>query len=51
MATGFRPFASLQRRVGDESNPPAAPSVAASKQKSACIETCLKGTATDVNNA
>jgi hypothetical protein len=44
-------FALLQRRVGDEGNPPVAPSVAASKQKSACIETCFKGTATDGNNA
>ena len=44
-------FALLQRRVGDESNPPVAPSVAESKQKSAYVETCCKGTATDGNNA
>jgi hypothetical protein len=36
---------------GDESIPPVVPSVAASKQKSACIETCFKGAATDGNNA
>jgi hypothetical protein len=33
------------------SNSPVAPSVATSKQKSACIETCFKGTATDADNA
>ena len=44
-------FALLQRRVGDESNPPVAPSDAASKQKSAYVETCCKGTETDGNNA
>jgi hypothetical protein len=44
-------FALLQRRVGDESNPPVAPSVAASKHTSARIKTRLKGTITDVNNA
>jgi hypothetical protein len=37
--------------VEDESNPPVAPSVAASKQISARIEMCFKGTATDANNA
>ena len=44
-------FALLERRVGDESNPPVAPSVAASKHTSARIETCFKDTATDINNA
>ena len=67
MATGLRPLycpwppfwvpllsaalALLQRRVGRMSNPPVAPSVAASKQKSAYVETCFKGTETDANNA
>ena len=46
-----RHFALLQRRVGDESNPPVAPSVAASKHKFGLIETSFKGTAKDVNNA
>jgi hypothetical protein len=45
-------FALLQRdgwvRASD---PPVAPSVGASKQKSVCIETCFKDTATDANNA
>jgi hypothetical protein len=40
-----------QRRVGRMSNPPVAPSVAASKQISAYVETCFKGTETDANNA
>jgi hypothetical protein len=47
----FRPFALVERRVGDESNPPVAPSVAASKHKSDLIETSFKDTAKDVNNA
>ena len=34
-------FALLQRRVGDESNPPVAPSVAGSKHKFVRIETCF----------
>ena len=45
------PFALLQRRVGDESNPPVAPSVVGSKHKSARIEPRFKGTTTHVNNA
>ena len=47
----FRPFALVERRVGDESNPPVAPSVAASKHTSARIETSFKDTAMDINNA
>ena len=39
------------RRVGRMSNPPVAPSVAASKHKSAYVETSFKGTAKDANNA
>ena len=34
-----------------ETSPPVAPSVAASKHTSARIETCSKGTTTDINNA
>jgi hypothetical protein len=37
--------------VGEDDNPPVAPSVGASKHESVCIETCFKGTATDGNNA
>ena len=44
-------FALHQRRVGEDDNPPVAPSVGASKHESVCIETCFKGTATDGNNA
>jgi hypothetical protein len=45
-------FALLQRDGwARTSNPPVAPSVSASKQKSVCIETCFKDTTMDVNHA
>jgi hypothetical protein len=46
------PFAVRQTTGGRQpSIPPVAPSVAASKHKSVRIETCSKGTITNVNNA